>query len=53
VEIRANQVVGTDTQRILDAFKKVMNSQNLNAGVPTLWDGRAAERIVKILLDKI
>jgi UDP-N-acetylglucosamine 2-epimerase (non-hydrolysing) len=53
VEIGANQIVGTDTQRILDAFKKVMNSQNLNTRIPPLWDGHAAERIIEILLNKI
>jgi UDP-N-acetylglucosamine 2-epimerase (non-hydrolysing) len=53
VEIGTNQVVGTDTEKILAAFRKVIKSQNLNTEIPPLWDGHAAERIVRILLDKI
>jgi UDP-N-acetylglucosamine 2-epimerase (non-hydrolysing) len=53
VEIGTNQVVGTDTEKIVGAFRKIVNSQNLNTRIPPLWDGHAAERIAKILLDRI
>jgi UDP-N-acetylglucosamine 2-epimerase (non-hydrolysing) len=53
VEIGTNQVVGMGTERIVAAFRKVISGWNIDANVPLLWDGRTAERIVKILLDKI
>lgn len=53
VEIGTNQIVGMGTERIVAAFRKVISGWNIDANVPPLWDGRAAERIVKILLDKI
>jgi UDP-N-acetylglucosamine 2-epimerase (non-hydrolysing) len=53
VEIGTNQIVGTDMEKILDAFRKVVKGQNLNTRIPPLWDGHAAERIVEVLLDKI
>jgi len=41
-----NVVVGTDREKILHAFKDVMNTGGKAGRVPELWDGRAAERIV-------
>jgi UDP-N-acetylglucosamine 2-epimerase (non-hydrolysing) len=43
-----NQIVGTDVQRILDAWRAI-DPQAVRSVVPPLWDGRAAERIVEIL----
>jgi len=53
VEIGSNQVVGVDTKRILAAFKKTIGGQNTEPRIPPLWDGHAADRIVKTLIDKI
>lgn len=53
VEIGSNQVVGTDTRRIIEAYKKALDSSWRKPQVPYLWDGRAAERIVKVLLDEL
>ena len=52
-EIGSNQVVGTDTRRIIDAYNRAVDGGYHKPRVPPLWDGHAAERIVRILLDKL
>jgi UDP-N-acetylglucosamine 2-epimerase (non-hydrolysing) len=52
-EIGSNQVVGTDTQKIIGAYKKATSGNWREPQIPPLWDGNTAERIVKILLDKL
>jgi len=49
-EIGSNRIVGTDTARILDAFRAVMDGKGPPCKVPPMWDGSAAKRITKILL---
>jgi UDP-N-acetylglucosamine 2-epimerase (non-hydrolysing) len=53
VEVGSNQIVGTDTDRILSAYKKVVSGEWRRPGIPPLWDGRAAERIVRILAERV
>lgn len=53
VEMGTNQVVGTDSAKIVEGYHKAMNGQLRKTQIPPLWDGHAAERIVKILLDKL
>ncbi|MCB9641617.1 MAG: UDP-N-acetylglucosamine 2-epimerase (non-hydrolyzing) [Myxococcales bacterium] len=45
-EIGSNQLVGTQTERILEAYQHVHQGTLRAPQVPPLWDGRAAERIV-------
>jgi len=53
VEIGSNQIVGTDTSRIISAYRQAVNGGWRKPQMPPLWDGRASERIVKILLDRL
>jgi UDP-N-acetylglucosamine 2-epimerase (non-hydrolysing) len=46
-----NIVVGNSKARILDAFRRIMTGDWKPAGPPELWDGSAAQRIVRILRD--
>ncbi len=49
VEEGTNTIVGTDTQKILSAYRRTIDQPNREAGVPENWDGHAAERIVEKL----
>lgn len=52
-EIGTNQVVGTEPAKIIEGYNRAMNSRLQNFKIPPLWDGHAAERIVKILLQRL
>ncbi len=49
VELGSNVMVGMDTQKIVNESVKILNGHSKKGGVPPLWDGHAAQRIVKIL----
>jgi UDP-N-acetylglucosamine 2-epimerase (non-hydrolysing) len=49
VEMGTNQLAGRDPDRIVAAYRRVMDRELARAQVPPLWDGRAAERIVETL----
>jgi UDP-N-acetylglucosamine 2-epimerase (non-hydrolysing) len=51
--IGSNQVVGTDTEKIIAAYKNVLNGKWRIPQIPPLWDGQAAKRIVEILRQKL
>jgi UDP-N-acetylglucosamine 2-epimerase (non-hydrolysing) len=52
-EIGSNQIVGTDPNRITEAYRQTIENNRREPQIPPLWDGHAAERIVKILLEKL
>lgn len=53
IKYGSNQLVGTDTGKIISAYKKILaNGVNMDYKVPPLWDGRAAERIVEIIINQ-
>lgn len=53
VEMGTNQIVGTDTKKIIHAFRMVMDGNFRESRIPPLWDGKAAERIVDVIMEKI
>lgn len=48
-----NRLVGTHPSAILGAFEEVLSGGAVEARRPALWDGRASERIVDILVERI
>jgi UDP-N-acetylglucosamine 2-epimerase (non-hydrolysing) len=45
-----NQIVGQDPEKILAAAREILAGKTKAGRIPKFWDGRAAERIVDILL---
>ena len=57
VEIGTNHVVGTLPENILDAYRRISTTRNGKLQVagphaPPLWDGEAARRITRALLER-
>lgn len=48
-----NVLVGADKNKIIIEAGRRLNGLRSSAQIPQLWDGRAAERIVKVLADKL
>jgi UDP-N-acetylglucosamine 2-epimerase (non-hydrolysing) len=53
VEQGTNTIVGRDPQKILAAVDAILAGRGKSGRAPDLWDGRAAERIVEILLRQL
>ena len=47
--IGTNELIGTNTSNIKPALDKLFAGRWKKGGIPPLWDGKAAERIVSIL----
>ena len=55
--IVTNTLVGTSIENLKKLFGEFLNTDNnrekaRKAGIPELWDGKASERIIEILLQK-
>ncbi|MDR1491157.1 MAG: UDP-N-acetylglucosamine 2-epimerase (non-hydrolyzing) [Planctomycetaceae bacterium] len=48
-EVGSNQLAGVLPQAILNAYQKIKENKLHTPQIPELWDGKAAERIVKVL----
>ena len=48
--IGTNELIGTNPDHIKPALDKLFDGQWKKGGVPPLWDGHTAERIVDILI---
>jgi len=47
-----NILVGSNKEKIVSEGRKILQGEIKMGKIPELWDGKAAERIVKILLEK-
>lgn len=50
-QVGSNQLVGTSTRAILAAYERIRSDQFDQFGIPDLWDGQAAQRIARILVE--
>ncbi len=48
--VGTNELLGTDPAAIKPAMERLLAGEWKKGGIPELWDGRAAERIVGVLL---
>jgi len=53
IEVGTNTVVGNKKENIIKCFRKIMKNGKTEGAIPPKWDGRAAERIVDILLRRV
>lgn len=49
-EVGSNQVVGTNGKAVIDLSNKAILGEWKKCSIPDLWDGKASERIVEILI---
>jgi UDP-N-acetylglucosamine 2-epimerase (non-hydrolysing) len=50
IDIGTNELIGTNPDNIPPAFEKLFSGNWKKGGIPPLWDGKTAERIVSHLL---
>lgn len=53
VTVGTNQLIGRDLSKVREAALKVLGGELKKGEIPELWDGKAAERIAKILIDQL
>lgn len=51
VEMGTNIIVGSNVEKIIKGVQNILNGKVKQGKVPKHWDGKAAQRIVKILLE--
>ncbi|WP_297508359.1 UDP-N-acetylglucosamine 2-epimerase (non-hydrolyzing) [Flavobacterium sp.] len=52
ITVGTNYLVGTKIESLIHIYTSFLENGLKAAGIPELWDGRAAERIVEILVQK-
>jgi UDP-N-acetylglucosamine 2-epimerase (non-hydrolysing) len=53
VELGTNQLLGTDLDKAKIVALEVLDGNIKQGQVPELWDGKAAERIAEVIVDKL
>ena len=53
ITIGTNELLGTDPAAIAPAMERLFAGKWKQGGLPPLWDGKAAERIVEYMMDFI
>ena len=53
IDVGTNTLVGANKSSIISAYEAFRNNGPKTGRIPELWDGKAAERIVNILLRKL
>jgi len=53
VQIGTNEIVGMDTEKLTRYAEQIMNGEWKKGEIPKYWDGKTAERIVRILDAKL
>ncbi len=53
VTLGTNYLTGTDPATILSAARKILSGQGKKGEIPPYWDGKAGERIVKELVERL
>ncbi|MEA1897728.1 MAG: UDP-N-acetylglucosamine 2-epimerase, partial [Bacteroidota bacterium] len=50
VDLGTNQLIGTDFNMVKNAARKVLSGKRKPGKIPELWDGKAADRIVDVIV---
>lgn len=53
VSVGTNRLIGTDTSKVEKAVDEILDGEIKQGNIPELWDGHAAERICKIVVEKL
>ncbi len=53
VTIGTNELIGSDKKAISKSMKRLLSGQWKKGQIPPFWDGKAGERIIKIILEKL
>jgi len=53
VEVGTNHLIGTDFKKAEVAALEILSGKKKVGKIPELWDGKAAERIVKIIIERL
>ncbi len=52
IDIGTNNLVGTSIEQLKSSFEDFLQNGIRKSGIPELWDGKASERIISVLLTK-
>ncbi len=53
ISVGTNHLVGTSIENLKKTYASFLQNETKKAGIPELWDGKASERIIDILFQKL